>query len=85
MIHLGLSGLEICMQHVPSYSAHVLGPVPLGETEPLEVSITCITRPTLADAEEVVWLHVQSICEDANYPFDPDEWVIVKLWTVNAN
>jgi len=85
VIQTDLSGLELCMQYVPTYSAHLIGPVPLGESEPIQVTIACITRENIEDAEAVVWEHVLTICNESNYPFDPSEWVLANIWLVNGN
>jgi hypothetical protein len=78
-------GMQLCLQHACAWEAWIEGPVPLGEAKRLVVHIDCIILPSKEEAVECIWQHLQGICEDSNYPFDPDDWTIMSMKLNNAN
>ncbi len=77
--------LQMVMQHVCAWEAWIQGPVPLGQQKHIVVHINCMILPSREEAEECVAKHIMSICEDSDYPFDPDEWTILQMKLNNAN
>ena len=78
-------GMQLCLQHACAWEAWVEGPIPLGDTRRLIVHVDCIILPSREAAEDCVWEHVVSLCEDSGYPFDPDDWDIISMRLNNGN
>lgn len=78
-------GLQECLKHACAYNALIQGPIPLGSSVPIVVSITCIIVPSRDEALSVIWQHVRDTCDESNYPFDETEWLITHLELVNGN
>lgn len=67
------------------YRATVLGPIPFGQTERIRVEMEYIFEPNLDAALAAVWEQIDRLCGAYEHPFDPDEWDVVYLGSVNAN
>lgn len=79
------SAVQHCLSTAPSWTVEILGPVPIGDTDPLEVVITCIICRTREEAEANAWEKVHELCELSSYAFAEDDWELIDLRIVNGN
>jgi hypothetical protein len=74
------------MGYLPHYTGLIAGPHPFGAPEGVRTSMLChiILTPTFEEAEGVLWNQARKLCDDANHPWDEDEWEIMWLHPVNT-
>jgi len=80
-----VEALAECMQHAAAFHACILGPVPFGQQERIQLQINAIIVESRDAAELACWAHVRNACAMYGYPYDEDEWEIVHLTAVNCN
>lgn len=75
----------LVVAHVPHWEGEALGPfVAFGDGRRARLTVDCIFHAEREKAEAAMYLHARSACEEENTPFDPDEWVIIRLQLINA-
>ena len=79
------AAIEQCLSLVPSWTVSFIGPVPLGEDEPLEVTICCIIVTSREAAEESAWERIYELCARSDFTFSYDDWTIAEAYLVNGN
>lgn len=77
--------LHECYRHAPHWEGTMLGPVPFASLERVRLEIQALFSASLDEAVEDTWAYARKACETYNYPFDSDEWDIVRLRLVNGN
>lgn len=78
-------GWVFLYEHVPHWYAKLEGPIPEGGEQRVVLQLDYMVFPTREAVEENIWLHVELMCDQVEWEYDPAQWDLLHLVAINAN